>query len=257
MIYIILPIFNEAACLESLIAKIKNTLSSAGLSYKIIAVNDGSSDDSQQILERLSASTPLSIITHKMNRGLGETIRDGFEFATEHSGDDDIIVRLDADGTQDPSLIPGMCRKIQEGHDVVIASRYAKGGEEIGLTLKRRFFSRMASLLMKTCFPVRGLRDYSCGYRAYRASIIKQAIKVFGNNFIELKGLGFTVTPEKLVKLIRLNAKITEVPLILRYDLKEGKSKMNNYETILGYIILIQKNIGRRKIKGSDSGIPL
>ena len=257
MIYIILPIFNEAPCLESLIVKIKNTLSSAGLSYKIIAVNDGSSDDSQRILERLSVAVPLSIITHKMNRGLGETIRDGFEFAAEHSGDDDIIIRLDADGTQDPSIIPIMCQNINEGFDVVIASRYARGGEEIGLTLKRRFFSRMANLLMKICFPVSGLRDYSCGYRAYRAGIIKRAIKVFGNNFIELKGLGFTVTPEKLVKLIRLNAKIAEVPLILRYDLKESKSKMNNYETILGYIILIQKNIGRRKITGGGSVIPL
>jgi dolichol-phosphate mannosyltransferase len=251
LIYIVLPIYNEEKRLAELINKIGNVLSTSKLSYRIIAVNDGSSDNSGRILEDISKGMPVTIITHKMNRGLGETIRDGFEFAAEISNDGDLIVRMDADGTQDPSLIPQMFQKMQDGFDVVIASRYAKGGEERGLTFKRKFFSRMANLLMKACFPVKGLLDYSCGYRAYNAEIIKRAIAVFGNDFIELKGLGFTVTPEKLVKLIRLGARITEVPLVLRYDLKESLSKMQSYKTILGYLVLISMNISKKNIKES------
>ncbi|MBI5189485.1 MAG: glycosyltransferase family 2 protein [Nitrospirae bacterium] len=250
MLYIVLPIYNEASRLEGLIVKISKVLSTSGISYRIIAVNDGSSDSSADVLSKVSADLPVTVITHKMNRGLGETIRDGFEAAAEGSADGDVIVRLDADDTQDPSLIPQMYKKIQEGYDVVVASRYASGGEEVGLTFKRKFFSRAANLLMKVSFPVKGLWDYSCGYRAYRASIVKRAITVFGNGFIELKGLGFTVTPEKLVKLIRLGARVAEVPLVLRYDLKESQSKMESYATIMGYVILISKNIGQKKIKG-------
>jgi len=248
MIYVVLPIYNEGKSLGNLISKINVALSSVSLQHTIVAVNDGSTDNSGEILRDLQKEYPLIIISHQINRGLGETIRDGFELAAENAQDDDIIVRLDADGTQDPSLIPRMCSKLDEGFDVIIASRYAKDGEEIGLSFKRKFFSRMANLLMKICFPVKGLLDYSCGYRAYKASIIKQAIRKFGNNFIELKGLGFTVTPEKLVKLIKLRARIAEVPLVLRYDLKESKSKMESYATIMGYIVLIIKNIGKKKI---------
>lgn len=250
MLSVVLPVYNEAKRLEVLIEKISEVLSRAGISYRIIAVNDGSGDASGEILERLASWTPVDIITHKMNRGLGETIRDGFELAAELSADDDVIVRLDADDTQDPALIPLMYEKVQEGYDVVVASRYERGGAEVGLTFKRRFFSRAANILMKICFPVKGLKDYSCGYRAYRAGIVRKAIRVFGNDFIELKGLGFTVTPEKLVKLIRLGAKITEVPLVLRYDLKESRSKMESYATIMGYMILISKNLGKKKDQG-------
>ncbi|MHB8174844.1 MAG: glycosyltransferase family 2 protein [Nitrospirota bacterium] len=242
MIYVILPIFNEAACIESLITKIKNALSIARLSYKIIAVDDGSKDDSPQILRRLADYIPMAIITHNINRGLGETLRDGFEYAAEISDDRDIIVSMDADGTHEPSVIWPMLQKLNEGYEVVVASRYAKGGGGRGLSFKKFFFSRTANLLMKVFFPVHGLRDYSCGYRAYRASSVKKAIAILGNNFIELKGLGFAATPEILVKFIRLGTKITEVPFILRYDLKEGKSKMVIYETTVGYFILIAKN---------------
>ena len=250
MIYVILPIYNEASALTSLITKIKSTLSTTQLSYKIIAVDDGSRDDSPQILKRFSLHIPLEIITHKINRGLGETLRDGFEYVADVSGDLDVIVSMDADGTHDPVVILKMLGKIKEGYNVVIASRYANGGAEKGLTLKRVVFSKVANLIMKVSFPVKGLRDYSCGYRAYQASTIKSAIAFYGNNFIELKGLGFTATPEMLVKLIRFKAKITEVPFVLRYDLKSGKSKMVSYETIIGYFILVFKNfIKNRRLK--------
>ncbi len=245
MIYIILPIFNEAARLETLITKIKNVLITARLPYTIIAVNDGSKDDSQQILERLSAVIPINIITHKMNRGLGETLRDGFEQVATLGANGDVAICMDADDTQDPGCIPAMIDKLNEGYDIVVASRYAKGGQQVGLSWNRRFFSRGANLLAKTCFPVKGLKDYSCGYRAYKVNIIQKAIDIYKNNFIELKGLGFTATPEILIKMIRLKASVAEVPLILRYDLKESSSKMNNYATIIGYLVLVVKNIGK------------
>ena len=249
MVYIVLPIYNEGKRLEILLRKIQKVFASSQGSYIIIAVDDGSIDNSASILSRLSNDLPIQILTHKINRGLGETLRDGFEFATELGADSDFVICMDADDTHDPSLIPVMVEKLNEGFDVVVASRYAIGGKQVGLSLNRRFFSKCANIIVKICFPVRGLKDYSCGYRGYRVSKTREAINTYKNDFIELKGLGFTATPEILIKLLKLNAKITEVPLVLRYDLKESQSKMGHYTTILGYIALILKNIGRTQRK--------
>ena len=99
-----------------------------------------------------------------------------------------------------------------------------------------------ANIFMKAFFPMRGVREYSCGYRAYSASIIKNAISTYGNSFIQLRGLGFTCTLEKLVKLHMLGARIAEVPFVLRYDKKIGSSKMIGSVTTLGYMVMVILN---------------
>ena len=98
--------------------------------------------------------------------------------------------------------------------------------------------SRAANLFMKIIFPVSGVREYSCGFRAYRAGIIKKAISIYGNNFIQLKGLGFTGTLEKLIKLNLIGAKFSEIPFVLRYDLKDSPSKMVTSITTMGYLVM-------------------
>ena len=91
---------------------------------------------------------------------------------------------------------------------------------------------------MRVFYPIKGLKEYSCGFRGYKAEIIQEAISFYGNNFIQLKGLGFTCTLEKLVKLKLINAKFGEVPFILRYDQKQGSSKMVSSITTLGYLVM-------------------
>ncbi|MDD2696644.1 MAG: glycosyltransferase family 2 protein [Candidatus Pacebacteria bacterium] len=242
MIYILLPAYNEASSLPNLLKKIKE-VSEGKEDYKVIVVNDGSKDNTLEILEKLKAEILLEIVNHKLNRGLGETARDAFERAAEISQPDDIIIRMDADGTHEPKYIPELIKKINEGYDVVIASRFQKGGGMIGVNKYRSLISLAASLVMKIFFPIKNVKDYSCGFRAYRAKIIKEAIRIFGNSFIDLKGMGFTGTVEKIIKLRMLGAKMAEIPFQLRYDQKIGKSKMVTSITTLGYLMLILKNI--------------
>ncbi|MFH1320657.1 MAG: glycosyltransferase [Bacteroidota bacterium] len=241
MLYILLPAYNEEASLDKLIPKIdiyfKNTLK---LDYHIIACNDGSNDSTLIKLQGVETNNyPITIINHKYNRGLGETIRDLFEKAVEMSNENDIIIRMDCDDTHEPEFIKGLIDKINQGYDVVIASRFVKGGGQEGLEGFRKIISLMANKFMKFFFPIKGLKEYSSGYRAYRVGIIKKAINTFGNNFIQLKGLGFTCTLEKLVKLKILGAKFGEAPFVLRYQQKKSESKMVASITSFGYLILV------------------
>jgi len=239
MIHILLPAYNEEESIDFLIPKIADFLSNEmNREYNIIICNDGSSDNTQKKIEKYEDSYPITIITHKINRGLGETIRDLFEYVAEHSNDEDIILRMDCDDTHEPFHMKEMIEKIEAGFDVIIASRFVKGGGQEGLHFYKKFISKMANYFMKFFFPIKGLKEYSSGFRAYNAKAIKHAIKEFGNDFIQLKGLGFTVTLEKIVKLKIIGAKFGEAPMVLRYDQKKSSSKMVGSITTFGYFTL-------------------
>ncbi len=243
MIVILLPSYNEAPSLGALLDKIKSTMEKHDLDYKVLVVNDGSDDGTLDVAQEYAERMPVEVINHRVNRGLWETIRDGFEWAAKHCKPEDIIIRMDADDTHEPDYIPSMVAKIGEGYDVVIASRFQEGGGAEGLNAYRTFISRCANLLMKLFFPIKGVWDYSCGFRAYRVEVVQDAIHIFGNAFVDLKGVGFTCTLEKLIKFRMMGARFVEVPFVLRYDQKQSTSKMLSSITTLGYFILILKCI--------------
>jgi len=241
MIYVLLPAYNEEKALRPMMEKIARVMAELRTGYRVVVVNDGSKDRTLEILRELAGRYPIDIIVHKYNRGLGETARDGFEYIAEIGAPEDIVVRMDCDDTHEPTYIPAMVQKIREGYEVVITSRYVKGGGQVGVDLYRRFVSRCANLLLKFFFPIRGLKEYTCGYRAYRVALIQDAIAIFGNQFIDLKGMGFTGTIEKLIKFKMMGARVTEVPFVLRYDQKLSSSKVITSLTTLGYLVLIAK----------------
>ena len=238
MIYILLPAYNEAPGLPTLIDRIHKAMKSRKWKFHILLCDDGSRDGTGAAAKKAGRGFPLEVLTHKINRGLGESSRDLFERAAELAKPDDVIVRMDADDTQDPAFIPALVAKLDEGFDVVIASRFQKGGGQSGVPADRAFISRVANLFMKTVFWVPGVQEFSSGFRAYRASIILEAVRVYGNNFIQLKGLGFTCTLEKLIKLHLLGARFAEVGAVLSYDRKQSASKMVSSITTLGYMVM-------------------
>jgi len=238
MLFVLLPAYNEEKSFESLIPRIANHLNEECIDFKIIVCNDGSNDRSSEVLEELKHSYPIEVLIHKINRGLGETSRDLFERAAELANPDDIIIRLDCDNTHEPEYITRMIKKLNEGFDVVTASRFQKDGGQSGVTAYRAFISYCAQIFMKVIFGLWGQKEFSCGFRAYRASIIQKAIRIYGNQFIQLKGLGFTCTVEKIVKLKMLGAQFSEIGGRLRYDKKTSYSKMVGSLTTLGYLIM-------------------
>lgn len=237
MIWILLPAYNEEASLPKLLPRLVSVLDTCQDDYRIVVVNDGSHDNTGALLTAYQAQYALEVLTHDINRGLGETERDGFEYIALNATQEDVIIRMDCDDTHNPEYIPQIIDTLRT-HEVVITSRFRKGGGQKGVNRYRTFISYGASLFMKLLFNIPGVRDYSCGYRGYRVQVIQDALRVYGNNFIQLRGLGFTSTLEMIVKLHMLGARITEIPFVLRYDLKESASKMSSAITIFGYLVM-------------------
>jgi dolichol-phosphate mannosyltransferase len=243
--WVVLPAYNEEASLEILIDRIDDAMFEAGLLYEIVIVDDGSSDGTGRIAQQAAGRFPISLVEHPTNMGLGAAIRDGLLEAASRAEPRDVIVTLDADNTHTPDLILRMERLVREGHDVVIASRYRAGSRVRGLSLQRRLLSRMASVLLRTLFPTHGVRDFTSGYRAYRAGVLKSIFESQGPAFVDQAG--FQVMVDILLKLRRDPHLIFgEVPLILRYDKKEGASKMNVGSTMRDTLsLVVRRRLGR------------
>ena len=230
-VIVVLPSYNEGPNLGPLFANIDAAMSNAHLPYEVVLVDDGSSDSTPGVLREATQRYPLTVVQHVRNRGLAETIRDGFLEALRRSGKSDVLVTMDADGTHLPAAISEMMKLIDNGCDVVVASRFRPGATVRGVPAYRQGLSVGASWLCRIVFPTRGIRDFTCGYRAIRASVLHQALQKYGDQLFNAQG--FACTMDLLLKLRRMDIVFAEVPINLRYDLKEGESKMRVVSTIL------------------------
>lgn len=229
MLIVVLPAFNEALNLAPLLDRIASVLSS--VEHRVIVVDDGSVDETAAIaLGRSAAGVVLQKNPHNM--GLAETLKRGLVAAVaQATGSDDVIVTMDADNTQPPELIPAMLADIRAGSDVVIASRYRTGARVRGLSVPRRGLSLGASWLFRAILPIAGVRDYTCGFRAYRAALLRQAFERLGPDQLVAER-GFSCMVDILLRLRAFNPVVSEVPLDLRYDFKQGASKMRVARTV-------------------------
>jgi len=250
-IILTLPAYNEAENLTPLIEHAVRVFTDADLDAQIIIVNDGSTDNTGAAAEKLAldvGNNAVTVIHHPHNQGLGRAIMTGLRAAADRAtSPDDIIVCMDADNTHSPDYIPRMADKIwHDGYDIVIASRYQPGSQEIGVPPFRLLLSRGARLVFRLILRLPGVRDYTCGYRAYRVSLIKDALALHGDALIQREG--FACTDELLVRLSRLapphhprSPRITEVPFILRYDQKKSPSKLPLFKTIWETLKLLRE----------------
>ena len=234
-ITVMMPAYNEEQDLPVLLGRIQRALE-GWANYRILIVDDGSRDNTAQIVRDAAAQMPVELIQHPRNMGLGAAMRTGLNAASRSS---DVVITLDADNSQDPELMKSMVERLGEGFDVVIASRFQPGAQEIGVPAFRILLSHVASAGIRTIVGYPGVRDYTCGFRAYRGETLRNLIDTFG--FIRENG--FSCMFELLLNLRAIRARISEVPLVLRYDLKEGASKMRILRTMWRYVITLTRGM--------------
>lgn len=244
-IIFVTPAYNEAANLPCVFERIAEAMGEAGRDFEVVVCDDGSRDATPALLAAATRDLPLTVVTHEANLGFGVALRDALAAAASRARDDDAIVTLDADATQDPGYAPLMVDTLARGADVVVASRYAPGAAQQGTSALRRMLSRGAGALLSLTFPTPGLKDYSSGFRAIRVGALREAARRYGDRLVEEHG--FAATPELLLKLRAVGARFAEVPFTLRYDAKEGESKIRIWRTIRQYLALIWRLRTRRQ----------
>jgi len=205
---VVLPVYNEAGSLPGLIPELTAVLDQLGRSYEIVAVDDGSSDDSVAVLRRLQEQEPrLRIVQFRRNFGQTAAFAAGFDYARGA-----IIITMDADGQNDPADIPRLLEVMEEG-DYDLVSGWRQNRKEPFLT--RKLPSMIANWLIASASDVR-LHDRGCSLKAFRRDLVKQ---------IHLYGELHRFIPE-VASLI--GARVAEVPVNDR-PRKAGRSKYNAF----------------------------
>ncbi len=240
MIYFLAPFYNEEEFLEKFINDlIQSAAKNFKQNYKIILVNDGSADGSLNIVKEFQKKYPIISISYKPNRGVDIAFKLGFKKILDMSKKGDLVITLESDNTSDLKIIPKIIEEINKGADIVLASCYANEGGIYGTGVFRQVASRLVNFILYIIFPIKGVKTYSSFYRAYKVESLKKIWKAYGNNLIKQKG--FVCMVEILIKCSKLPVKIEEVPMILRWENRRGKSKMKIGKTFIGYGLLVKE----------------
>ena len=234
MINVVYPAYNEEGVIRPALLALEATLRDRGIPYRAILVDDGSTDrtvdEARRAVDETDGRLPLTVWQHQVNQGLGAGLRTGIYGVLEDAQDDDIVVTLDADGTHPPELILDMLPLIDGGADLVVASRYVPGATVVGVPGYRLLLSEGVRWLLRAWFPMPGLRDYTCGYRAMRVGSLRRARAVFGEELAAARG--FEATLDLLLCLRTVGIRAAEVPLQLDYGPRVGQSKMRVVRTV-------------------------
>ena len=220
---IIVPTYNEAQNLPELFNRIRASLKD--VPYEIIVVDDNSPDGTAGIAEKLRKHEEVKVYKRNCRMGLTSAILDGVRLA-----ESSLIAVMDADLQHPPELLPMMLKKIDEGYDIVIASRYVKGGQIIGWSLIRRAISRGAIALAHLLLPkTRSVKDPVSGFFLVKKEIIR--------NLKAVNPSGFKILLEILTRASC--GSIAEVPYVFT-SRRRGESKLSLKE-VINYIHFLLK----------------
>lgn len=233
--HIVLPAFNEEKSLPPLLKRLA-AANNHQTEMFVWVVDDGSVDNTAAIALDGVPGLKVRLVSHERNLGLGQAVMTGIISVLQKASDNDVIVVMDADDTHDVEGLDSMIDLVNAGADIAVASRFVSGGDDSTAPLFRRILSRGAALVFKTILPVKDVEDFTSGYRAYRVELLRRAVRHWGERLIEEQG--FACMVELLLKLRHLNPVVYETPLVLRYDRKQGKSKLKLVKTMIQYFKL-------------------
>ena len=225
--WVVLPTYEEAENLPGIAAAILEMLPAATL----LVVDDSSPDGTGELAEQLAKDEPRIRVRHRAGKeGLGRAYLDGFRVALD--GGATALVQMDADWSHDPAVLPSMLEPIEAGRaDLVIGSRYVKGGRVLDWGLGRRIVSRGGSLFAGTVLALRP-SDLTGGFKAWRATTL--AAIPFGG----VHAGGYVFQIEMTYRASRAGARVVEVPITFR-DRRIGHSKMSRRIIVEALIVVL------------------
>jgi dolichol-phosphate mannosyltransferase len=221
---IIIPMFNESENAESTLSRVEEALVSFKGTYEIIAVNDGSLDNTLEILNKLAEQDrKLKVVSYSKNVGRGMALKKGFK---ESSGE--VIVSIDADLSYSPHYILDFVETLgkEPELDFVLASPYMPGGGVQNVPALRLYISKLGNKILRLAMPNRIYTSTGI-FRAYRKKVLDS---------LELESDGKEIHLEILSKALALGYRVKEIPAILT-SRKRGKSKFKFKKTAISHLV--------------------
>jgi len=211
---VVLPTYNEAENIVLFLQAVR----AAAPTTDVLVVDDDSPDGTGRLAESVAAEIGGVTVLHRPGKaGLGSAYREGF--ARVLGGQYDVVVSMDAYFSHDPERIPDFIEAIEQGADLVIGSRYVRGGGTTDWPVRRQLLSKWGNTYTRTILGV-DAHDCTSGYRAYRATALASIDPT------STSAEGYAFLTELVRRLNTSGAVVVERPIVFR-DRLRGKSKMS------------------------------
>jgi len=213
-IVVMIPTYNERENIEELVEKILGLPLSHDLN--VLVVDDDSPDGTAEAAARLAEKDRrIRLLLRKKRRGRGAAGIEGFKAALSLGAD--YVVEMDGDGSHQPRFIPALLEAARTA-DVVLGSRFVKGGQDTDRPVHRRLITRLVRLFLRRQFHL-PVCDVTSGFRCFRREVLEKI------NLDDLISVGPSVVLETLYKARLLDFSVVEVPIVFA-DRKKGETKL-------------------------------
>lgn len=210
-----LPTYNERENVEPMVRALGEQLDPAR--DRVLVIDDNSPDGTGAAADALAAELPWVEVLHRPGKeGLGPAYIAGFRHAIAAGAE--LVIEIDCDFSHDPADVPRLIAACEEGADVVLGSRWVKGGSTVNWGPGRKLISRGGSLYARTILGV-GIRDLTGGFKCFRTDVL-EAIDL---DAISARGYGFQI--ETTYRVLRKGFSVVEIPITF-VDRRVGESKM-------------------------------
>ena len=230
---IIMPTYNEADNIQQLLKEVfQVTPSIPNWNIDVLVVDSNSPDNTADEVKKIQKQYKNLYLLETPKEGLGKAYIRGFEYALKEMKAY-VVFEMDADFSHPPTLIPEFLKKIENGADFVIGSRYRKGGSiPSDWGLHRKLFSVLGNWIIRLGFMRLKITDWTSGFRAIKSWIVKDTLEYIGSY------TGYVFQVAILDNAVKLKAVIEDVPLNF-IDRKEGVSKMQSTQYILQTLLYV------------------
>jgi len=212
-----LPTFNEAENMGPMLDAVLGVFDANGIDGRILVIDDASPDGTAEIVDTRARDEPrVAVLRRARKEGLGRAYRDGFRRVLDDGAE--VVVQMDCDFSHDPAAIPSLLAALAEA-DVVLGSRYVRGGGVVGWPLLRQAISKGGCLYARIVLGV-PVHDLTGGFKAFRAGTLEYLL----GRSIDARGYGFQV--QMTYEAILAGYRVREIPIIFR-DRIRGTSKMH------------------------------
>lgn len=227
MIYVCVPIHNEARTAGLVLWKVRQVFTAFSREYTILACNDASTDETPQVLERYARVLPLVVVTHPKRLGYARSLEELLKLALQRTDRPkrDCAITLHADFVHNPELMEEMVKRLESGADLIVGEETGgRGGLPLGLRWARRWAPRL--------LRVAGVRDALSGFMAFRLITLRQALRG-GPEQRFLTTDGWSANAELIARLAPHSRRTEAVGAAGRYDLRQRPSRVRPLDALL------------------------
>lgn len=232
MIYICIPVHDEAATVGVLMWKLRRVLGEFGRDYRIVVHDDASGDGTDQVLARYRRSLPLTILRSEERLGYARSVERLLRHVVAEAPypKRDCAVVLQGDFTERPEDVVNLVKLLEGGADIVSGSLPADAG---ALPRSVRFARKVARWILRGSLRSAPVSDPLSGLRAYRVIVLKKALRDLPEDRPVVRSDGWAANLELLRLLAPHARRVAETPLEMRYDLQVRPSRFRAVRTLL------------------------